>query len=276
MHKVEDVLGPDRTWHGQRFSDDEIHFVCPWHGYEYDLKTGECAADRSLKLKSFRRGQARGGHLCRRQTDAIATKPSDAEIQAMLAQGRAALCRARDGNRDRAAGLSGRRADDRHRSDGHGHRHAQGGEPAGVRARHVAGLVGTILNCPWHCSRPTKTGRHHGSSAQRFPQHGGRGIRHHQAARARGASRRPSAATRISRSSTSTRITTKANRSAKSSNTWTIRCCSSLRAARGRPAPKASACCRAASAIRTWAGASCATRCAAWRRRKPACSATSR
>ena len=60
MHKVEDVLAPDRTWQGQRFSKDEIHFVCPWHGYEYDLKTGECAADRNLKLKSFevvRRGE---------------------------------------------------------------------------------------------------------------------------------------------------------------------------------------------------------------------------
>jgi nitrite reductase/ring-hydroxylating ferredoxin subunit len=60
MHKVEDVLGPDRTWIGQRFSKDEMHFVCPWHGYEYDVKTGECAADRRLKLKSFkvdRRGE---------------------------------------------------------------------------------------------------------------------------------------------------------------------------------------------------------------------------
>jgi nitrite reductase/ring-hydroxylating ferredoxin subunit len=60
MHKVEDVIGPDRSWLGQKFSNEEIHFVCPWHGYEYDLKTGECAADRSLKLKSFevvRRGE---------------------------------------------------------------------------------------------------------------------------------------------------------------------------------------------------------------------------
>jgi len=32
---------------------EEIHFVCPWHGYEYDLKTGECAADRNLKLRKF-------------------------------------------------------------------------------------------------------------------------------------------------------------------------------------------------------------------------------
>ena len=30
-----------------------IHFVCPWHGYEYDLKTGECVGDRRLKLKRF-------------------------------------------------------------------------------------------------------------------------------------------------------------------------------------------------------------------------------
>ena len=60
MHKVEDVLGADRTFQGQRFSKDEMHFVCPWHGYEYDVKTGECAADRKLKLKSFevvRRGE---------------------------------------------------------------------------------------------------------------------------------------------------------------------------------------------------------------------------
>lgn len=53
MHQVEDVLAPDRTWQGQRFSPDRINFVCPWHGYEYDLKSGECVGDRSLRLKSF-------------------------------------------------------------------------------------------------------------------------------------------------------------------------------------------------------------------------------
>ncbi len=53
MHKVEDVIGPDRTYQGQRFSDTEIHFVCPWHGVEYDLRTGECAADRRLRLRRY-------------------------------------------------------------------------------------------------------------------------------------------------------------------------------------------------------------------------------
>ena len=33
---------------------DEAHFVCPWHGYEYDMKTGECVSDRKLKLRKYK------------------------------------------------------------------------------------------------------------------------------------------------------------------------------------------------------------------------------
>ena len=53
MAKVEEVIGEDATYRGQRFSETETHFVCPWHGYEYDLETGECAADRRLRLRKF-------------------------------------------------------------------------------------------------------------------------------------------------------------------------------------------------------------------------------
>jgi nitrite reductase/ring-hydroxylating ferredoxin subunit len=52
MNKVEAVIGADRTYKGQTFGADE-HFVCPWHGYEYDLKTGECVGDRRLKLRRY-------------------------------------------------------------------------------------------------------------------------------------------------------------------------------------------------------------------------------
>ncbi|HEX2724444.1 MAG TPA: Rieske 2Fe-2S domain-containing protein [Beijerinckiaceae bacterium] len=52
INRVQDVIGSDRTYQGQVFTDD-VHFVCPWHGYEYDLKTGECIGDRRLKLKKF-------------------------------------------------------------------------------------------------------------------------------------------------------------------------------------------------------------------------------
>ncbi len=51
--KVEEDLRPDKTSKGLIFNTDEMHFVCPWHGYEYDMKTGECASDRKLKLRRY-------------------------------------------------------------------------------------------------------------------------------------------------------------------------------------------------------------------------------
>src|ERR1700693_2445931 len=59
INRVVDIIAPDRTYQGQTFADD-LHFVCPWHGYEYDIKTGECVGDRKLKLRKYdvvRRGE---------------------------------------------------------------------------------------------------------------------------------------------------------------------------------------------------------------------------
>jgi nitrite reductase/ring-hydroxylating ferredoxin subunit len=52
--KVEERLMPDKTSKGLYFSDTEMHFVCPWHGYEYNMKTGECVSDRKLKLRKYK------------------------------------------------------------------------------------------------------------------------------------------------------------------------------------------------------------------------------
>jgi nitrite reductase/ring-hydroxylating ferredoxin subunit len=52
INNVVDVIAPDRTYQGQTFGD-EVHFVCPWHGYEYDLKTGEMIGDRKQKLRKY-------------------------------------------------------------------------------------------------------------------------------------------------------------------------------------------------------------------------------
>lgn len=51
--RVEDVLGADGTWKGQRFVEDDLHIVCPWHAYEFKLATGVCATDPKLRLKRF-------------------------------------------------------------------------------------------------------------------------------------------------------------------------------------------------------------------------------
>ena len=49
--KVVDIYAPDKTFVAQKYDDDEPHIICPWHGWEYKLKTGECAPDPTLRLK---------------------------------------------------------------------------------------------------------------------------------------------------------------------------------------------------------------------------------
>ena len=51
--KVEERIMPDKTSRGLYFSDKDMQFVCPWHGVEYDMFTGECVSDRRLKLKKY-------------------------------------------------------------------------------------------------------------------------------------------------------------------------------------------------------------------------------
>ncbi len=53
LGRVEAVMGPDGSCLGERFSTEQIHLVCPWHGWEYDLATGEFAGDRRVKLRRF-------------------------------------------------------------------------------------------------------------------------------------------------------------------------------------------------------------------------------
>jgi nitrite reductase/ring-hydroxylating ferredoxin subunit len=52
--KVEERLRPDKTSMGLFFAEDEMHFVCPWHGMEYDMKTGECVSNRKMRLKKYK------------------------------------------------------------------------------------------------------------------------------------------------------------------------------------------------------------------------------
>ena len=53
MAKVEEVIAPDKTYQGMRFNHDEMHIVCPWHGWEYDLATGVMVADRKFRLRKY-------------------------------------------------------------------------------------------------------------------------------------------------------------------------------------------------------------------------------
>lgn len=38
--KVEEAIADDRTCKGMEFSKIKINVVCPWHGFEFDIRTG--------------------------------------------------------------------------------------------------------------------------------------------------------------------------------------------------------------------------------------------
>jgi nitrite reductase (NADH) small subunit len=53
LPKVVAVIAADKTFHGQAYDESEMHFICPWHGYEYRLDTGECVGDPNLRLRRY-------------------------------------------------------------------------------------------------------------------------------------------------------------------------------------------------------------------------------
>ncbi|ARP98024.1 Rieske (2Fe-2S) protein [Pseudorhodoplanes sinuspersici] len=51
--RVVAVLDADQAFKRNDFDENEPHFVCPWHGYEYRLATGECVGDSTIRLKRY-------------------------------------------------------------------------------------------------------------------------------------------------------------------------------------------------------------------------------
>ena len=54
IHRVVELLGEDKTSQGLKFSEEDVHVVCPWHGYEFDIKTGRHPGDRNVRLKPYK------------------------------------------------------------------------------------------------------------------------------------------------------------------------------------------------------------------------------
>ncbi len=53
LKKVEEIIGKDKTSKGLTFSSEHTHLVCPWHGFEFNIKTGRHPGDRNSVLKPF-------------------------------------------------------------------------------------------------------------------------------------------------------------------------------------------------------------------------------
>ena len=53
LKKVEEIIGKDKTSKGLTFSSEHTHVVCPWHGFEFNVKTGKHPGDRNSVLTPF-------------------------------------------------------------------------------------------------------------------------------------------------------------------------------------------------------------------------------
>lgn len=50
--KVEAVLNEEKDLVIHQIAET-THLVCPWHGWEYNLATGECAGDRKYRIRKY-------------------------------------------------------------------------------------------------------------------------------------------------------------------------------------------------------------------------------
>lgn len=61
MNRVVEQLDDERRSLGDDFADEK-HIVCPWHGYEYNVRTGEHPADPRARLRPIE-VEERGGEI---------------------------------------------------------------------------------------------------------------------------------------------------------------------------------------------------------------------
>ena len=46
-----EAVAADGTSSGRVFSKENMNVVCPWHGFEFDIRTGEHPMDRRVRLR---------------------------------------------------------------------------------------------------------------------------------------------------------------------------------------------------------------------------------
>jgi nitrite reductase/ring-hydroxylating ferredoxin subunit len=49
--RVEEVIAADKTSRGLAFSRDHTNVACPWHGYEFDIETGQHQGNPRMRLR---------------------------------------------------------------------------------------------------------------------------------------------------------------------------------------------------------------------------------
>lgn len=53
MNRVTEALDDRKRSHGFRFVDEDVHIICPWHGFEFNIRTGTHPGDPQAQLNGF-------------------------------------------------------------------------------------------------------------------------------------------------------------------------------------------------------------------------------
>ncbi len=49
-----EAVGEDLTSSGRVFSKTQMNVICPWHGFEFDIRTGEHPTNKRIKLRKVK------------------------------------------------------------------------------------------------------------------------------------------------------------------------------------------------------------------------------
>lgn len=65
MNRVDEVIDESGKSRGYRFVDEDLHIVCPWHGFEFNIRTGRHPGDPQTRLRGFEVAVRDGGiYVC--------------------------------------------------------------------------------------------------------------------------------------------------------------------------------------------------------------------
>jgi len=53
MPQVVEKIGEKGIFLGQDFDESDMHIVCPWHGYEFHIDSGEHVINPNVKLRKY-------------------------------------------------------------------------------------------------------------------------------------------------------------------------------------------------------------------------------